>query len=306
MTDIELPDFDPKLARRAVRRGLVKTASIVLAALVVAALVLVVAPIMVQLRGDRDQRMTDVLGTAFKLYNPAYLVTVEDCCAATPWSLGFTVNATPIRAFGGYSIYSGATHTITQDFFGKVGRLPLGNSANTTLTRALSLVGREPATKEGPRKTLARLPQDLRALAVVEFVQPLTAEQLAAFGNRAKACPEKVVYERRPGSVPITWGVATWDRAPIDLPQSGGTCGDDAPYLLKEFRSWDAILRDYDAGNLRSFDLTLERVRKAAKDGLAYAYVDTTSTIAEFRKLLEDPKVKTVRVADVSFDLEGP
>ncbi|HUR07045.1 MAG TPA: hypothetical protein VM347_31180 [Nonomuraea sp.] len=66
------------------------------------------------------------------------------------------------------------------------------------------------------------------------------------------------------------------------------------------------ILKDYDDDNLHDFDLSLARLRKAANDGLAYAYVNEGATIGELRKIIEDPLVQTVRVADVTFDLERP
>ncbi|MEV0591208.1 hypothetical protein [Nonomuraea cavernae] len=296
-----MPDFDPRRTRRAVRRGLVRTTSMVLAALTVVALAATLGSTAVQKRGDRQQRMTDVLGTAFKIYNPAYSLYTEHCCDATPLSLSFTVSGRPIRAAGGFTGYGGSGYTITQDFFGRVGRLPLGNSANTTLSTALANVrtGNQPA--DSSRKVLARLPEELNALAVVEFDRPLTSDELVRFGRDHGACPEKVVYEQRPRAIPITWGLTTWDRAP--LPDSG-MCYETSRDFVRDFRAWTGLLRDHDDANLRHFDLTLDRLRKAADDGLAYAYVDNLVTVGKLRKLIDDPRVRTVRVADVTYDLE--
>ncbi|MGV9776070.1 hypothetical protein [Streptosporangium sp. NPDC003464] len=36
------------------------------------------------------------------------------------------------------------------------------------------------------------------------------------------------------------------------------------------------------------------------------AYVDSPATIPSLRELIEDPRVATVRVADIAFDLERP
>lgn len=105
MTDDDLlpamPDFDPKATRRAVRRGVARTAITVLAALLVLVLAATVGSGLIQRRGDREQHMTDVLGTAFKIYNPGYDVEIRERGATTPLSMSFTVAVRPIRAVGG-------------------------------------------------------------------------------------------------------------------------------------------------------------------------------------------------------------
>jgi hypothetical protein len=313
MTDDDLlpmPDFDPRTTRRAVRRGLTRTAMTVLAALVVLALAATVGSSQIQRRGDREQRMTDVLGTAFKIYNPGYDIELREWGNTTPLSMSFTVAVRPVRAVGGFvGGYEGGEHVITQDFFGRVSRLPLGNHAGTTLSRALVNVGTGNQPKQDSRKVLDRLPEGLNALAVVEFAKPLTTEELVAFNAGYKSYPEKVVYERRPRSIPITWGGMTmWDRAPMPEIAAGPMIEpDEATRLdLANFRRWVGILKDHDDDNLRDFDLSLARLRKVANDGLAYAYVDSLATIGKLRKIIEDPLVRTVRVADVTYDLERP
>lgn len=101
-----------------------------------------------------------------------------------------------------------------------------------------------------------------------------------------------------------------WDRAPMPGPETGEDHviePDEAIRLdLASFRRWVGILRNHDDDNLRDFDLSLARLRKAADDGLAYAYVDSLATIGKLRKIIEDPLVRTVRVADVTYDLERP
>lgn len=95
---------------------------------------------------------------------------------------------------------------LTQDFFGRVGRPPLGHATETPLTYARYNVGTGNQPKEHMRKVLARLPETMNALAVVEFTAPHTGSQLSAFGGRYGSCPDLAVYENRPRSTPITWG----------------------------------------------------------------------------------------------------
>ncbi|MFI7616365.1 hypothetical protein ACIBP6_34590 [Nonomuraea terrae] len=294
-----MPDFDVKLTRRAVRRGLFRTASVVLAVLLALALAATVGSSLVQTRGDREQRMTDVLGTAFKLYNPAYQVVVGACCATTPASMSFEVTAAPLRAATGPWAGGGA-YTISQDLFGRVGRLPLGHTAGTRLSLALFDVGGALAPKDEVRKVLARLPDGLNALAVVEFAAPLAPDALKGFLEAYDTCADKVVYERRTSALPITWGTGTWDRGELAEGKEG--CGVE----LGNLREWTGLLREHDDANLRRFDLSLDRLRTAARDGLAYAYVADLVAIEKLRRILEDPRVRTVRLADVAFDLDRP
>ncbi|MGN9836838.1 hypothetical protein ACTMTI_01815 [Nonomuraea sp. H19] len=296
----EMPDFDPKLARRAVRRGLLRTTSNVLAVLLALALVATVGSTLLQTRGDRERRMTDVLGTAFKIYNPGYSVDVDHCCETTPLGMSFDVRASPLRAVGGFWPVGGERYSVSQNLFGRVGRLPLGSTANTKLSLSLYDVGTTLAPKEEVRKVLKRLPEDLRALVVVEFATPLAEADMKAFAERYKSCPEKIAYERRPGALSITWSPAYWSDGQKGVEQEG--CVGD----LRSFRAWVGMLRDHDGANLRAFDLSLARLRKAANEGLAYAYVDQVTTIKALREIIEDPRVRTVRLADVTFDLDRP
>ncbi|GAB3907828.1 hypothetical protein GCM10027612_81460 [Microbispora bryophytorum subsp. camponoti] len=63
---------------------------------------------------------------------------------------------------------------VTQDFFGHVGRLPLGHYAGTTLSTALMNVG----TGNQPK-------------AVVEFAKPLTTDELVALPPETSRMPRR-------------------------------------------------------------------------------------------------------------------
>ncbi|MFC4011571.1 hypothetical protein ACFOY2_30375 [Nonomuraea purpurea] len=302
----EMPDFDPKLTKKAVRRGVLRTAAIVLAVLALLAVAVTGGSHLVQTRGDREQRMAAVLGTAFKMYSPAYRVSLGTCCQTTPTSMFMEVTAAPLRPVGAEWPVGANRYTIEQNLFGRVGHLPLGSTANTRLSQSLYDVGTSLARKDAVRKVLARLPGDLTALAVVEFAEPLPEAELKAFITTHNTCVERVSYERRPGSLSITWGSDFWsdglspDQARKMMEMDGCHGG------LPEFRAWVGQLRDHDEANLRSFTLSLDRLRKAAGDGLAYAYVDQLSSVEKLRKVLEDPRVRTIRLADVAFNLDKP
>ncbi|GII04856.1 hypothetical protein [Planobispora takensis] len=302
----EIPDFDPKRTRRAVRTGVMRTASTVLAALLVMCLLATAGSAWIQRRGDREQRMSDVLGTALQVANPGYRIRLGET-SVTPLSLSLEVGISPLRASGGFAAGTAFADTrdeITQDFFGRVRQPPLGHGTDTSLTYALYNIGTGNDPKDRMRKVLARLPETMRALAVVEFAKPMTSAELVAFARQYEECPETVVYEKRPRATPITWEM-TRTPGPVDLPE-GGMCSDAPPQTLKGLRGWVEMLRDYDERNLRQFGLDLARLRKAAAEGEAYAYVNELSPIGRLRKIIEDPRVATVRVADVAFDLQAP
>ncbi|GAA3797568.1 hypothetical protein GCM10022226_16140 [Sphaerisporangium flaviroseum] len=303
--EFDIPDFDARKTRRAVRRGILRTSFTVLATLMVISLVATIGSPWVQRRGDRVQRMYQVLGTALQMANPGYNIELG-MPSASPLSLSLEASIRPLRAVGGFSTgrdFGDQKDELTQDFFGHVQRPPLGFATETPLTYGLYNVGTGNQPKERMREVLARLPETMDALAVVEFTTPLTPAQLLAFGKQYQSCPDLVVYEHRPRFTPITWspGLGLMNTT---APPFRGECVDYVPRGLADFRTWVGSLRDHDDANLRQFGLSLARLRTSAAEGKAYAYVDELSSIDRLRKIIEDPRVRTIRVADVSYPLE--
>ncbi|GAA2380776.1 hypothetical protein [Nonomuraea africana] len=289
-----IPEFDPKRTRRAVRLGILRTATAVLAVLLVVSLAVVFGSRLIQERGNRERRMVDVLGTALQVANPGYVIGEKECCDISLTGMSFSVHVSPLQARGGF--FAGAavqTLRVEQDFFGRVQSPPLGYATETRLTYGLYDVGTGNQPKQDMRQVLARLPEGLTALTVVELSRPLKETEFAAFRKRTDLYPERVVYENRPRSTPITWSAH----------QIGAAFDQDDN--LASFRAWVASLRAHDEHNLRQFGLDLARLKKSAADGLTYAFV-TSRTVGDLRKLIDDPDIKTIRVADVTYDLERP
>jgi hypothetical protein len=92
--------------------------------------------------------------------------------------------------------------------------------------------------------------------------------------------------------------------SPSHAPLRSGLCADLIPHDLDNFRAWVSSLRDHDEINLRKFGLDLSRLRAAATAGKTYGYADRLLTVDQARKLIENPQVKTIRVADVAYDLD--
>ncbi|MFI7132155.1 hypothetical protein ACIBQ1_41215 [Nonomuraea sp. NPDC050153] len=305
-----IPGFDPGRTKRAVRRGVLRTALTATVILIVGVLLLNLGAQWIQRRGDRDDRMLDVLGTAFRVANPGYRTDVMRCCDTTAFSLSFTLRITPLRA-GGYSspdqFSGGAVFTVSQNQFGRVDWPPPGFIKETPLFTALDSVGTDaPPSKADTKRILDRLPESMYALAVVDFAKPLKEGEFSAFVQRHTAVPpETAIYDGRIGGTPISWRMDTQlpeapqgdapELAPAELPRNG----------LAGFRHWVSGLRDHDAVNLDKFGLGLKLLRESATDGLAYAYVTQHTRIRDLRTLIDDPQVRTIRVADVAYDLSG-
>ncbi|SDG65431.1 hypothetical protein SAMN05421505_106139 [Sinosporangium album] len=303
-----IPEFDAKRTRRAVRRGILRTAIVVVALLVLVPAAVVTGSSLLQMRGDRGLRMLDVAGTALRVAYPGLHIEVGECCDTDVTSMSFTVTLSPRRAMGAFFTgrgFGGVTRTIEQDFFGRLSPVPLdAGSMGTTLNQALSYIGRDINPKEEMRRVLKNLPKSLNGLAVVEFTRPLTSQELSAFAKKHDACAGQVVYERAPGSTPITWSE---DYRTIAYPndgfgEGGAMCSERSEEVLKDFRFWVEKRTDHDAVNIGRVGLKFERLRKAAKEGLAYGFV-ASHAVERLASMLEDPAVRTIRLADAQFDL---
>ncbi|WP_157570533.1 hypothetical protein [Microtetraspora malaysiensis] len=251
----------------------------------------------IQRRGDREDRMVDVIDTALRVANPGYYISGGICCDTTAFSLSFTVRLAPLRAGGDASNYfsGGAVFTVSQNQFGRVEWPPPGFIKETPLFTALDSVGTDaPPSKADTKRILDRLPESMSALAVVDFAKPLGESEFSAFVERhAAVLPETAIYDGRIGGTPISWRLATGELAPGELPRNG----------LAGFRRWVGDLRDHDAANLDKFGLGLKLLRKSAADGMAYAYITQTARVSDLRALIDDPQVRAIRVADVAYDL---
>ncbi|GLW12978.1 hypothetical protein Misp01_81060 [Microtetraspora sp. NBRC 13810] len=304
-----IPDFDPGRTKRAVWRGVLRTAVTATAILLVGVLLLDLGAQWIQRRGDREDRMVDVLETALRVANPGYYTAAGSCCDTTAFSLSFTVRLAPLRAGDDASNYfsGGAVFTVSQNQFGRVEWPPPGFVKETPLFTALDSVGTDaPPSKADTKTILDRLPESMHALAVVDLAKPLGESEFSAFVQRHAAVPpETAIYDGRIGGTPISWRLATSlpdatqgdapELAPGELPRNG----------LAGFRRWVGDLRDHDAVNLDKFGLDLKLLRKSAADGLAYAYITQRARVSDLRALIDDPQVRAIRVADVAYDLTG-
>ena len=76
----EVPEFDERVARRAIRRGIFRTAFSTLLLAFFALIVLEVVSHFWQLRGDREERFQAVAGLGFLVAHPGWQGEPSGCC----------------------------------------------------------------------------------------------------------------------------------------------------------------------------------------------------------------------------------
>ncbi|AWS40729.1 hypothetical protein [Streptosporangium sp. 'caverna'] len=312
-----IPAFDPRMTRRAVRRGLLRTASRTIALLLAGFLILNGVSALIQFRGDRDDRMQRVLGTAFLVAHPDYSSGLSSLDSDLT-SMTLTIEAEPreprqlpsevTRRPGAVSF------EITQNLLGHVTEGVYG--LQSKLTEALGQTGEHAGSQQEAHGraegVFGRLPKSLLGTAVVEFERPLTGEEFEKFyqehyGDEGPG-PDLTFLLSPAGSgstfrMPLGWSssFSVFFHEPAPDRETGlSTSGAEA---VKSFQNWVGQLRDHDAANLKELGLSLDNLRKASSDGRIYGYVTAGESVDALRKTLDDPKVRTVRLGDVAFDL---
>ncbi|GAA3142791.1 hypothetical protein GCM10010466_37190 [Planomonospora alba] len=279
-------------------------------------LALNVAERLVVLHVDLDgERTARVYGTAAQVVNPDkrfHGADLDEGLIRTVYTLrGEPRTAAPARGETAY--------TVTESLPG-VEAPGLAEPERSALTEAVRAVEGEggsgsPKDKQELGEALDRLPPALTAVAVVEFAWPLTAEKLVALNRRHGLCGDEsvsYVYSRHhyddSDTVPLSNAVV-WNRdmawvLPWDEPAEY-RCETEPEAALAAFRTWTGLLREGD--DLAVFGLTRDELVDAAREGVAYGFVADRWRLADLRKLLDDPDVRTVRVADLAFGLgTGP
>jgi hypothetical protein len=255
--------------------------------------------------GFDDERMAQVYATTARVANPDKRLPYGHLEWGGLLESTYTLQGEPRRV--GPS--EGETeYQITENLLGAV-RAPSLGGPSGSLDSAIGGVGSDDAEfdevrAERARKTIDGLPQTLEAVAVVEYKDEMTAERLVGFQHRHKICGgEDLSYIYYPSYYddsddPPSLNAIVWNRGMAKEPSWQGLtyqCASEPYVALTEFRRWVRLLEE--------FGLTYGRLTEAAEDGLVYGLVVDGWKLADLRKLLDDPEVRTVHLADVAFDL---
>ncbi|MBG0823629.1 hypothetical protein HS048_23190 [Planomonospora sp. ID91781] len=260
-----------------------------------------------------DERFAVVIGTAAKIANPDHhfhgLAHDSD-----GWTEHLTLVGEPLTASDGITEdvpSQRLTYEITKNPFGAIdaiGAAPIGDSA---LDHSLMAIGErdqsQDAARRQTRKRLEALPAGMNAVALVEFDHPLTATQVADFTGRDDYCG-MTTYVYQPFGGTNENAISRNTRmAPFeDRPKEHTVepeCTKEPDEALAAFRSWAAKLRPEDDAGLRDLSLSRARLVEAAGNGLAYAFVAESWRVGDLRALLDDSRVRSIRVTDVAFNL---
>ncbi|MEW1836341.1 hypothetical protein AB0392_00095 [Nonomuraea angiospora] len=256
---------------------------------------------------DDDERMALVYGTAARVANPDKRLPYGYGDAGWLLKTTYTLQGEPRRAgpSEGWREYE-----IVPSLFGTV-RAPSLDGPSGSLGGAVSSVVPDTVVDSGDvRQTIDGLPQTLKAVAVVEFAQPMTSERLVAFNRRHKLCGGADVsyiyapYYYDDSSSETALNAVVWNR---DMTEAyiredfAYQCETEPEAALAGFRKWVGRLDEGD--DLSAFMLDYAWLSGAAKEGLVYGLVVDRWKLADLRKLLDDSEVGTVRLADVAFDL---
>ncbi|WP_329425310.1 hypothetical protein OG339_33830 [Streptosporangium sp. NBC_01495] len=256
-----------------------------------------------------DERMARVYGTAARVANPDKRLLFDYSDGGGLLETTYTLRGEPRRAGPG----EGRTgYKIVENLFGTI-RAPHLDGPSGVLGDAIDSVdvdlGVNKALTEEARKTVDGLPQTLEAVAVVEFTHPMTTERLVAFNRRHEFCGGKdVSYIYAPSfyddsSKVTSMNAVVWNRDMTKQHWEDLTyeCETEPEAALAEFRRWAGLLGEGD--DFSEFELSHDWLTGAAEEGVVYGLVVDRWKLADLRKLLDDPEVRTVNLADVAFDL---
>lgn len=224
-----------------------------------------------------------VAGNAFVVANPAHDIVLSAMTRVTddPEYLSLPLRIWPRGTDITVTDWANGIPEIR--YFPSTGHLELPHLSESRLSRVLAEFGERRTEKKATAALLRGLGTRVEVTAVVEFARPMTS--VADGGGRVLLSPARV------GKFPLYW-----DGEPCA--DSEG-CGDLSP--VERFRRWVDGLREEDRGTLDAFGLDLAELRKAAGEGKVYGEIVEGVTPAELEKLLKDPGVRSVSVAEVGL-----
>jgi hypothetical protein len=292
--DVDIPPYNPRLVRRATRRGLVRSAFRVIVILLLGSLVLqVMGGLWGQVRGRKAHFQTVAEG-AFMAAHPELSFGGGSCCM-----IGLRLNEATkldwsVRTADDTFGVTGST-TVHNNAWGdtSISNNALGNTRGIApLKRAMN--GLRPE-KAATRRLLAQLPGPVLTMAIIELNAPAAPDDF----NRRYSTPTSPIF----GAVYLTdpyhpqQAQVTWPTANLSGANTGGAVG-------RSFAQWTAQLHNTDDHNLRMFGLpdahTLQELGRAPR---VYAFVVQDQTPDQITRYLDDPAVRSVNIVDVAYNL---
>jgi hypothetical protein len=277
--------FDRRLTRRAVLRGVLRTAYLAFLAFVVLGVAFQVGGQVLMQAFDRDEQLERVGVVGFVVGHPSYRV-------ASTYGGAREIESrlrTP----------TGAETTLSIGWLGRLG-IPLEDSDPLDVLRE-----RKPASRVAGARFLADLPHSTRVDVLLQLARPLPtsdAEQLAAGGQG----PSVLYYES-------PWGIfesAMTERdvaaraAPRPVSWSPGTGWGGGLREFRTFRDWTRTLSSDDDDDLAMLGLPRSADLHELGEASRVQAVFVSGLPADaLRRLVHDPAVLGFVPLDVRFDL---
>jgi len=286
--------FDERETRRAVRRGVIRTAFVAVVWVVVASIVLTIGSGLWQTRGDRRDHFAEVAGYGFFAAHPGFRWTGRGSCCNIDlrWSeLLLTLDpkvASPLAQTSELKL--------RLDLRGRLRDPPY----QTSLPKTGLDVASFNSDKASLRKTLDALPASVVATAIVELRRPLDVASVYELLAR-----HHIMY-------PDSGGVAVYLQS-MNATITGSTSGTSADErvswpnpAIAGFQSWVKRLRESDNQVLDGVGLpSVSVLRRIAERSKIYGFVLDRARPRRLIQFLADPRVNMVRVGDVAYDLPG-
>jgi hypothetical protein len=308
---LDLSAFDERAARRAIRRGVIRTATTAVAIVIIVYWVLLGLSNLWQYHGDREQRFPIVAGLGFLVAHPGYEGSGGGCCNTSLTSIELFLDVTPRTA----SELSPTTKAwLRLNLLGRVVRDSIPTLPATPIDFALRTTLRP--GKAQTRRVIDDLPRRMVATAVIELTRPGGASALEELLRRDRTLPEPsrfgfppVFFEplydpdrlfgSRISGEPLTWPSPTTAAAPgwgaQHLPETDS---------VTQFKRWARMLGDGDDRNLGRVGLpSSEQIKQVASRAKIYGFLLEKTSLESLRRLLADPEVRSVSLADVAFRL---
>lgn len=297
----ELPDLpvaDDRALRRAIRRGVLRTAAVGAVYLLFAAIVVSILAQLL-LAALHRQAQLDRIATAWQVAHPEY--TADTSGSGGTW-LGRYVSI-DARLFTEPTDPGAVSVKLSQDLLGRV-------HASTSLPQspafdALRTLGgpEEVTDKAAELRQLKQLPTTTSLSAIVSFTRPLDEDGVqrwaAAFGPSGFFDADTFLMTAANPTF------TTWNGV-VQSPVYGWSAfryfhEDGSWTTVSSFRRWVGELHDSDASNLHRMGLDLGRLRTAAREGLMHGMILTGATPAELAKVLQTPEVRAVHTYNIAF-----
>jgi hypothetical protein len=281
-------DFDERATKRAVRRGVVRTAFTAVVWVALALIGLSIVSSIWQTRGDRGDHFADVVGYGFLAARPGFGgSTPAGCCNTSLRTLEAWLTVDPKTAG---PLEQSLQLWFELDLRGRLEEEVFSDLPPTGVDAAL-------ASFEPSGGSLADLPDGVVATAVVELRRPLDVSRfhqlLARHGIGAFETRDVAVYLQpyEPSSFDST---GDWPDQRVSWPNPA----------VAGFQSWVKMLRASDDKVLDRLGLPhVPELERIAATPRIHGFVLDQATPTRLRTFAADLSVKWVAVGDVAFNL---